>query len=118
MEIETDENPRYNRFSLPTKFVSYIAAGLPIIALGHPESTVIKMMAQYPVGLGISGNGFGKCERQARGWVCPKNNSKISYREEIRRCALAEFDAGRMRAVLYDNFRKGASQGSAGKGGS
>src|SRR5208283_1481314 len=27
----TDDNPRYNRFSFPTKFISYLAAGLPII---------------------------------------------------------------------------------------
>jgi hypothetical protein len=36
-------------------------------------------------------------------------NPKAKYRPEIRRCALAEFDARRMRAVLYENFQECAS---------
>ena len=50
MEL-TDDNPRYNRFSFPTKFISYLAAGLPVIAMGHPESSVVKMATAYSVGL-------------------------------------------------------------------
>jgi hypothetical protein len=105
MEL-TDDNPRYNRFSLPTKFVSYLAAGLPIITLGHPESTVVKMASEYDVGL---------CAASAETLGAPlfaalsAANPKSKYRGEIQRCALAEFDARRMRAALYGNFRKCAS---------
>jgi hypothetical protein len=46
----TDDDPRYNRFSFPTKFISYLAAGLPVITLGHPEASVVKMAKTYRVG--------------------------------------------------------------------
>ena len=46
----SEGDPRYNRFSFPTKFITYLAAGLPVITLGHPSSSVIKMAAAYQVG--------------------------------------------------------------------
>ncbi len=46
-----DDDPRYNRFSFPTKFINYLAAGLPVITLGHPESSVVRMASEYQVGL-------------------------------------------------------------------
>lgn len=100
-----DDDPRYNRFSLPTKFVSYLAAGLPIITLGHSESSVIKMASQYQVGLCITdGNLERLCAQLVS--VLPEVDPKTIYRAEIQRCALAEFDARQMRVALYDNFRK------------
>jgi hypothetical protein len=107
MEL-TDDNARYNRFSLPTKFASYIAAGLPIIALGHAESTVVKMASQYQVGLCLpAGASQNPGAELVAGLSAP--NAKIKYRTEIRRCALAEFDTRRMREVLYQSFQKCAS---------
>ncbi|NJK90814.1 MAG: glycosyltransferase family 4 protein [Blastochloris sp.] len=53
MSIE-DTDPRYNRFSFPTKFITYLAAGLPPIIMGHPESSVMKMASTYDVGLRIA----------------------------------------------------------------
>jgi glycosyltransferase involved in cell wall biosynthesis len=113
MEL-TDENPRYNRFSLPTKFVSYLAAGLPIIAMGHPESTVVKMASQYKIGICST---IGDAERLSDELLTAFNepNPKSKYRPEIWRCALAEFDARQMRAVLYDNFQKCVSSRVKGK---
>jgi hypothetical protein len=105
MEL-TDDNPRYNRFSLPTKFVSYLAAGLPIITLGHPESTTVKMASQYDVGLCATSAETLSAQLPA---ALSTANPKAKYRAEIRRCALAEFDARRMRAALYENFQKCAS---------
>jgi hypothetical protein len=107
MEL-TDDNARYNRFSLPTKFASYIAAGLPIIALGHAESTVVKMASQYRVGLCLpAGEAQNPGAQLIAGLSEP--NAKIKYRAEIQRCALAEFDTRRMRDVLYQSFQKCAS---------
>ena len=103
-----DDNPRYNRFSLPTKFVSYLSAGLPIITLGHPESTVVKMTSQYQVGLCFQGNDPENLRSRLLAGLS-EHNPKIKYRAGIQRCALAEFDARQMRAVLYENFRKCAS---------
>jgi glycosyltransferase involved in cell wall biosynthesis len=100
-----DDDPRYNRFSLPTKFVSYLAAGLPIITIGHPESTVMKMASQYAVGLSTTeADPKSLGEQMLESLSEPEPKKK--YRAEILRCALAEFDARRMRAQLYDNFRK------------
>jgi hypothetical protein len=105
MEL-TDDNPRYNRFSLPTKFVSYLAAGLPIITLGHPESTTVKMASQYNVGLCATGAETLAAQLPA---ALAAANPKAKYRAEIQRCALAEFDARQMRAALYENFQKCAA---------
>lgn len=101
-----DDDPRYNRFSLPTKFVSYLSAGLPIITIGHPESTVMKMASQYAVGLSTTNDDTEKLGKQLlESLSAPEPKKK--YRGEILRCALAEFDARQMRAQLYQNFRKG-----------
>ena len=104
----TDDDPRYNRFSLPTKFVSYLAAGLPVITLGHPESTVVQMASRYQVGLCLKSDDLESMRAQLLA-VLSEPNPKAKYRAEIRRCALDEFDARRMRAVLYENFRTCAS---------
>jgi hypothetical protein len=104
----TDDDPRYNRFSLPTKFVSYLIAGLPIITIGHAESTVVKMASKYRVGACITDNNLDNlCSQLFTALSEP--NPKIKYRAEIQRCALAEFDARKIRANLYENFRKCAS---------
>jgi hypothetical protein len=100
----TDEDPRYDHFSLPTKFVSYLAAGLPVITLGHPESTVVKMARQYQIGLCVTDGNPEKLGEELLGALSCAN-PRQKYQAEIQRCTLAEFDAGRMRAVLYDNLR-------------
>jgi len=33
---------------------SYLATGLPVMELGHPESTVVKMAQQYQAGLCVT----------------------------------------------------------------
>lgn len=104
----TDDDPRYNRFSLPTKFATCLAAGLPVIVLGHPESSVVKMALQYQVGLCVTDGNLEKLSAQLLAALSVPN-PKAKYRPEIRRCVLTEFDARRMRAVLYENFRTCAS---------
>ena len=73
----SDEDPRYNRYSFPTKLIAYLAAGLPVVTLGHPESSVMRLS---PV----------LADPRPRG----------TYRAEMIRCAEIEFDAGRMRTAL------------------
>jgi hypothetical protein len=107
MEL-TDDNARYNRFSLPTKIVSYLAAGLPIISLGHPESTVVKLASQYQMGICLTErNPDNLCARLSPG--LSEVNPHRKYRSEILRCATAEFDARRIRKTLHENFLKCAS---------
>jgi hypothetical protein len=96
-----DSNPRYNRFSFPTKFITYLAAGLPIITLGHPESTVMKMAMKYRVGICAQ-------SRDERALVTDLESALAdadpwqTYGYEIVRCARAEFDGAKMRATLND----------------
>jgi hypothetical protein len=100
-----DDDPRYNRFSLPTKFVSYLAAGLPIITVGHPDSTVMKMASEYAVGIcATNGDPENLGKQLLEGLSEPEPKAK--YRPEILRCAQVEFDARSMRANIYESFQK------------
>jgi len=101
----TDEDPRYNRFSFPTKFISYLAAGLPVITLGHPESSVVKMAAAYDVGLCTTTRDVEKLGAQILA-VLSQADAAVVHRSAILDCATKEFDARRMRGVLYECFRK------------
>ena len=107
MEL-TDDNPRYNRFSFPTKFITCLAAGLPVITLGHPESSVVKMATAYPVGLCITDNNVENLSAELLAALSDPN-AGLKYRAGIQRCAAEMFDARRMRRVLYDGFQKCAA---------
>ncbi|HTR43117.1 MAG TPA: hypothetical protein VMH87_16000 [Pseudomonadales bacterium] len=107
MEL-TDDNARYNRFSLPTKVVSYLAAGLPVISLGHPESTIVKLASQYDVGICLAeSNVDDLCLRLSS--ALSEINPRTKFQPGILRCASAEFDARSIRKTLYENFQKCAS---------
>jgi hypothetical protein len=101
----TDDDPRYNRFSFPTKFISYLAAGLPLITLGHPESSVVKMAEKYQVGFCSTTNDFEKLGVDLMTAMSEVEAAAI-YRPAILRCAKAEFDAEKMRRKLYECFAK------------
>jgi hypothetical protein len=98
----SDHDSRYNRFSLPTKFISYLAAGLPILSLGHPESSLMKITAAYQVGLQ-----FLKADLSEAKSLAVKIASaatRFKYAPEILRCAQSHFDARKMRAELWRSF--------------
>lgn len=97
-----DHDPRYNRFSFPTKFITYLAAGLPILSLGHPESSLMKMTKAFQVGLQ-----FLKADlSEAPSWAVKiaSAESRFKYTPEILRCAQSHFDARKMRAELWRCF--------------
>jgi glycosyltransferase involved in cell wall biosynthesis len=108
MEL-TDDNPRYNRFSFPTKFITYLAAGLPVITLGHSESSVVKMATTYPVGLCITDANRENLSARLFAALSDRNPG-LKYRAAIQRCAAEMFDARRMRRVLYDCFQRCAAR--------
>jgi hypothetical protein len=110
----TDDKPRYNRFSLPTKFVSYLAAGLPVITLGHPESSLAKLAKAYHVGPCIISGEPDVLSRELSGALSERNPWSI-YGPEILRCARNEFDMQRMRAVFHGCFQKCAAATSIGR---
>ena len=99
----TDGDPRYNRYSFPTKFITYLAAGLPVIALGNSSSSVMQMASQYNVGLcsdAAEVNVLAEQLKLALSTPAPRER----YRAEILRCAREGFDAAKMRRKLYACF--------------
>jgi hypothetical protein len=97
----TDDDPRYNRFSFPTKFITYLAAGLPVLTLGHAESSVMQMAARYAVGWASNSRDVDALARQLRETLAAPT-PWLQYGAEILRCAETEFRAARMRTVLQD----------------
>jgi hypothetical protein len=95
-----DDDPRYNRFSLPTKFVSYLAAGLPIIVVGHASSSLVQVGTRYHLGACIM-----SIDRDVIGSTLTSilsiKNPRTEFRGEIERCARSEFDATQMRERLH-----------------
>lgn len=96
-----DLDPRYNRFSFPTKFITYLAAGLPVIAMGHPDSSVMKMASSYGVGLTISS---ARVPVEDLAKTLADRGARDKCRAEALRCAREQFDAEKMRNRLYSCF--------------
>ena len=100
----SDQNRAYNRYSFPTKFVTYMSAGLPVISLGHPKSALMKMTQRFDVGIRI-------CSlKEFPSFLTPSlleaRDSRNFYRNEILRCAEAFFDANKMRISLWNKLLK------------
>lgn len=104
-----DDDPRYNRFSFPTKFISYLAARLPIITVGHSESSLVRMARQYEVGLCTTAAIVEELASQLVTTLSIKEPFGF-YKAEIARCATNEFDAERMRRNLFECFEKCVNQ--------
>jgi len=99
-----DENPRYNRFSFPTKFITYLSAGLPSFTIGHPQSSVVLMARQYPVGVvcwAATPEGIAK----SLGSALSDEQPASTYRKGIAECANAEFNARNMRQKLFQAWQ-------------
>ena len=94
-----DDDPRYNRFSFPTKFITYLAAGLPVLSLGHPECSLMRLTRPYQLGARF----FSKEEMGVKLTSDFLQNPlmKRSTRPEIVRCARDWFDASRIRSQLW-----------------
>jgi hypothetical protein len=94
-----DDDPRYNRFSFPTKFITYLAAGLPILSFGHPESSLMKLTHPYQLGARF----FSKDEMRAKMTTNFLQDPlmKRLVRPEIVRCSRDWFDACRTRSQLW-----------------
>jgi hypothetical protein len=105
----SDDDPRYNRFSLPTKLISYLAAGLPVITLGHPESAIVKIAQRYRIGLCEVTNEPRVLEEELLRYLSIPD-SRAQFKPEIVRCARSEFDAERMRKKLFESLSACARQ--------
>lgn len=103
----TDNDPRYNRFSFPTKFITYLAAGLPIISMGHRSSSVMAIARKYDVGVQLSSDNPDELVEEFSAVFRHSPNSSARYRPALIRCARDHFDAARTRAILWSCIRTG-----------
>lgn len=105
----SDDDPRYNRYSFPTKFITYLAAGLPVLTMGHRASSVMRTAADHPVGILLGDNADGAAESLQT--ALADRGSKAAHRGEILACAHALFDASRMRDKLWELLVGGLAGG-------
>jgi len=105
MELD-DSNPRYSRFTFPCKFTRSLAAGLPIISIGHSECTLTKFAGKYRLGPVIT-----TMDPKAMAGELAAPLSDLSgwphLREELLRCAETEFNAELNRQKLHRLFCTG-----------
>jgi glycosyltransferase involved in cell wall biosynthesis len=99
----TDDDPRYNRFSFPNKFGTYLSAGLPLIVLGHRASTAAKMIRAHEVGFFSDTTDLNELSTFLQR-VLTEPAPKQRFRDNILRCAAEEFDISRIRRALWDCF--------------
>ncbi len=99
MDIE-DRNPRYNRFSFPNKFGTYLAAGLPILLLSGPQTSAAKMLAAQQVGVRLDHTRLPSHLLEVLNIEHPKN----VFAPAILSCAKAEFYMPRIRRALWQNL--------------
>jgi len=99
-----DKNPRYNRYSFPCKFTQTLAAGLPMIRIGHSESSLMTLPAGYDLGITLTEKNL--CDAQD---ILLKRLSDFSqiehYRREAQRCASTLFNAQTMREGFWEKLK-------------
>ncbi len=98
-----DQNPRYNRFSLPNKFGTYLGAGLPLLVVGHQNSSAIRMTRDYAVGFSLdSPDPAVLSQKMEEALQVP--NPRERFRSTILKCAETEFNVAQMRRKLWNCF--------------
>jgi glycosyltransferase involved in cell wall biosynthesis len=97
--METEEvNRNYNRFSFPTKFITYIAAGIEPLVLGHSSSAVSTLARQS--GIGIQINDTCLLEEALKSLMKDELNSQ-KKRRHIITFARSHFDAAQKRRQFH-----------------
>jgi len=91
-----DDEPRYNRISFPTKYVSCLATGLPTIVLAHEATSVAKIARAYATGF-YSGTSNREDLAAQLKVVLSEANPREKFRNALLNCARKEFDATQMR---------------------
>lgn len=103
----TEDNARYSHFSMPIKFISYLQAGLPVIALGHPKCSLMQTIGDNRIGLHLTdSNSKSLAERLLAGLSTSEPWSE--YGSSLLKLARNEFDARKMRQVLWGKLTENA----------
>jgi hypothetical protein len=99
MDID-ERNPRYNRFSFPNKFGTYLAAGLPLLLLSGPDSSVARILETQPVGVRLDHARLNSQLVEILGI----DNPRAAFLPAIKECARTEFYMPRIRQILWKNL--------------
>jgi glycosyltransferase involved in cell wall biosynthesis len=94
---------RYSQYSFPTKFISYLAAGIPPIILGRKDSAVMKMADQFDLGLRLVSHDAKTIAVNLNETIWQENTSE-KYNQRIIDCSHRYFDANVMRKNLWACF--------------
>jgi len=104
----TDEDPLYNRFSFPTKFITYLAAGLPVISMGHPSSSAMAMARGHDIGVQLATTDPAALKIQLEEAF---EKDARQFRGALMQCAHDHFDAAKMRCTLWNCLQMGTAEG-------
>jgi glycosyltransferase involved in cell wall biosynthesis len=99
------EDLRYSRFSFPNKIGTYLSAGVPVLGVGHPHSSLIRMMQRHSLGVfttAASRDGMVEFLSQSLHVEQPRS----AFRKEILQCARTEFDAQQTRSRFWAKWGK------------
>jgi len=96
-----DIDPRYNHFSFPCKFSMSLAAGRPLICIGHKKTPLIELAKEFHLGLLLTESDIATMAETLRQGL--EDFSRFDkYRSEILRCAETEFSSERKRLKLHE----------------
>jgi hypothetical protein len=104
-----EEDPRYDRFSFPAKVTSYLAAGLPVLALGHPASSLVELLQRADVGMCSTRSDLAGLQADLLETLTAEDPWG-RYQAGIRRCVREEFDAVTMRDRLHAELFRAAGR--------
>jgi hypothetical protein len=93
-------NTAYSQFSLPTKISTYLCSALPIITVGHSQSTATRMAERYHFGVTIDETRVADMDDLLLNELS-EDNRRGRFRDKIVRAAEIEFNAPKMRKELY-----------------
>jgi len=92
-----DRDPQYSRYSFPCKFTQSLSAGLPIISIGHPKSTLMELAQRYDLGIALTTADPAEAAKTLMALLFDGTKEQ-TYRREAIRCAEDFFNAEDMRS--------------------
>jgi glycosyltransferase involved in cell wall biosynthesis len=102
------DNLRYSKYSFPTKFISYLSSGVSQIIIARADSAVYQMAEKYQIGIRIQTD-----EPSSIAKAIEDKTSTPGFFEQDKRnmliCAKDNFDAVKMRKILWQSLENGKS---------
>ena len=91
---------QYSRFSFPGKTGPYLSAGVPLLGIGHPSSSLADLMQRHQVGVFQAVSKTEELEPFLRESL-QMPNPRLAFRNNILECARNELNAAQIRARLW-----------------